>query len=115
MKLPRLSPRISEMGMIISQGVREIQAWKRVALSIRGRRSAREGWTWEPGGGALLPGTEPHFSAGLEKQKSAQQKAARPMPAGTQLLEGVGTVPAEVAVPPSSGWAPLAGKAFNLP
>lgn len=48
----------------------------------------------------------PHFSAVLEKQKSAKEKTAR-QSEGTELLEGVGTVPAEVAVTPSSGWARL--------
>lgn len=42
----------------------------------------------EPGASFLA--RNPHFSAGLGKQKSAQQKAAR-QPEGTQPLEGVGT------------------------
>lgn len=72
-----------------------------MALSIRGRLSAGEGWSWVSTQASFLA-LNPHFSAGLEKQKSAQQKAAR-QPEGTQLLEGVGTVPAEVAVTPSPG------------
>lgn len=65
--------------------------------------------------GASFLAWNPHFSAGLGKQKSAQQKAAR-QPAGTQLLEGVGpSLMRWQRLPPLLGWAPLAGKAFNLP
>lgn len=67
------------------------------------------------GRGASFLAWNPHFSAGLGKQKSAQQKAAR-QPAGTQLLEGVGpSLMRWQRLPPLLGWAPLAGKAFNLP
>lgn len=78
--------------MIISQGVKGWKrhgTWKGVALSISGRLSAGEGWSWVSTQASFLA-RNPHFSAGLEKQKSAQQKAAR-QPEGTQLLEGVGT------------------------
>lgn len=49
----------------------------------------------------------PHFSEVLEKQKSAKAKAAR-QSEGTGLLQGVGTVPAEVAgcLPPPAGLGP---------
>lgn len=76
----------------------------------------RAGWSSistqlrNPGPGSWLAvpflARNPHFSAVLEKQKSAKEKTAR-QSEGTELLEGVGTVPAEVAVTPSSGWARL--------
>lgn len=69
------------------------------------RHTAQEPGAWLLASCTFLART-PHFSVVLEKQKSAKEKTAW-QSEGTKLLEGVGTVPAEVAVTPSSGWARL--------
>lgn len=68
------------------------ECWEGLLLHLH---TALESGAWLPASGAFLA-RKPHFSAVLEKQKSAKEKTAR-QSEGTKLLEDVGTVPAEVA------------------
>lgn len=79
-----------------------------VALSLaragaRSPHSSRESGAWLPASCTSLARNS-HFSEVLEKQKSAKGKAAR-QSERTGLLDGVATVPAEVAgcLPPPAG------------
>lgn len=88
------------------------ECWEALELHLH---TALESGAWLPAICAFLA-RKPPFSAVLEKQKSAKEKTAR-QSEGTKLLEGVGTVPAEVASDSllRLGEAPQAERASDLP
>lgn len=99
-------------GLNKRQGARDGVGGQCPPPSHEGPHTAQEPQAWLPASRTLLA-WDSCFSAVLEKRKSAKEKAAQ-QSEGTQLLEGVGTVPAEVserlclASSSSSAWAGLA-------
>lgn len=95
-----MEQRTVALSLSLDSGPLSRECWQGLELSLH---TAWASGAWHPASCTFLA-WNPYFSEVLEKQKSAKGKAAR-QSVGTGLLEGVGTVPAEVAgcLPPPAG------------